>query len=233
MLIRPNNKTLPSIGAILAVLMRPATAAAGGAKLLVFVQTGVKQRALQAMLQTALPILSVTTVGRVADFERSLEEGQDAVLTLPVVMQAHGITAKVLGRRNGSSSEAYSLVGVDGAPDPAKVKIVGALDILGRDGTNSFVRGLVGRQVKVERVTKVEDLLPLLQIQRADAVLLPSRMFSEVKATSLLNLAQQELADKVELPAIASVGAGGTQAVDQTAKLSGEPARLLGVDSWQ
>jgi len=57
---------------------------------------------------------------------------------------------------------------------------------LGRDGTNAFVRGLVGSNVKVERVAKVEDLLPLLQMQRADAVILPSRMFSEIKSTSSL-----------------------------------------------
>jgi hypothetical protein len=202
-------------------------------RLIVFVHTPVKQRALQAILQAALPGLSVTAVGRVADFERALEEGPDAVLTLPLVMQAHGMTPEIRGLRAGAASEVYSLVGVDAPPDPARLKTLGAIDFLGRDGTNAFVRGLVGSNVKVERVAKVEDLLPLLQMQRVDAVILPSRMFSEIKSTSSLGLAQRELATKVGLPAIAGLGSDGRSAVDQTAKLGGDAAKVLGVDAWR
>ena len=125
------------------------------------------------------------------------------------------------------------MVGADAAPDAASVKTVGALDQLGREGTNAFVAGLVGGQVKVERVTKVEDLLPLLQMQRADAVLLPARLFAEIRATSSLNLVQKELGGNVGLPAIASVGAGGGQAVADIGKLTGEAAKALGVESWK
>ena len=216
-----------------AVALRSARANAAGGRLVVFVQTTVKQRALQAMVQAALPSLRVTAVGRVADFERELEDAPDAVLTLPVVMQAHGMTPEVLGKRGRASTETYSLVGVDSPPDPSRLKSLGALDFLGRDGTNSFVRDLVGVSIKVERVTKVEDLLSLLQMQRADAVLLPSRMFHDIESTSSLQLAQQELSTKVGLPAIAGLGAGGRWAVQQAAKLSGDAARLLGVDSWR
>jgi len=44
---------------------------------------------------------------------------------------------------------------------------VGALDFLGRDGMATFVQSVVGAHPKVERVTKVEDLLPLLQVRVA------------------------------------------------------------------
>ena len=216
-----------------AIALRSARARAARGRLVVFVQTTVKQRALQAMLQAALPGLSVTAVGRVADFERLLEDRPDAVLTLPVVMQSHGMTPEIRGTRGGAPNETYSLVGVDAPPDSIRLKTLGALDLLGRDGTNSFVRDLIGNPVKVERVTKVEDLLPLLQMQRADAVLIPSRMFHEIESTSSLQLAQQELATKVGLPAIVGLGADGRSAADQAAKLGGDAARLLGVDSWR
>lgn len=208
----------------------PARAAPG--RLLVFVQTGIKQRALQLMLQQALPALSVTTVGRVADFGRALADGQDAVLTLPLVMNARGIAPQVLGRRGGASDEPYGLVGANGAPQIADIKTVGALDMLDRAGTNTLVQNLVGKQVKVERVTKVEDLLPLLQLQRADAVLLPSRLLADIRATSSLSLEYRELPGRVGLPALASVGPSGADVVAQAAKLSGKAAQLLGVDSW-
>jgi hypothetical protein len=181
----------------------------------------------------ALPGLSITTVGRVADFDRAIENGQDAVLALPAVLQAHGLSPKLRGYRDGSPDEKYSLVGADVAPGQTSVRTVGAVDQLGREGTNAFVHGLLGSQPKVERVTKVEDLLPLLQMQRADAVLLPSRLFAEIKSTSSLNLAQRELATKVGILAVASVGEGGGQAVAEVGKLSGEAARVVGVESWR
>src|ERR1041384_4188583 len=102
--------------------------------------------------------------------------------------------------------------------------------MLDRNGTNALVRDVIGKQVKVERVTKVEDLLPLLQLQRADAVLLPTRLFSDIKATSSLNLEHRELPGRLGLPALASVGPAGAEAVAQAAKLNGKAAQLLGVD---
>jgi hypothetical protein len=169
----------------------------------------------------------------VADFERALTEGPDAVLTLPIVLKAHGLSPRLRGQREGSPDEKYCLVGADVAPNPASVTTVGALDLVGREGTNAFVHGLLGSEPKVERVTKVEDLLPLLQMQRADAVLLPARLFAELRSTSSLNLANRELATKVGIVAVASVGDGGAQAVAEVGKLSGDAAKALGVESWK
>ena len=67
----------------------------------------------------------------------------------------------------------------------------------------------------------------------ADAVLLPARLFADVQGTSSLKLFSLELPTRVGLPALASVGASGKQAVAQASKLSGRPAQLLGIDSWQ
>lgn len=225
-----SNKLALGLGAL--GLLSARVAEARAAKLLVFVQTSIKQRALQQLMQDALPNLSVTTVGRVADFGRALEEGQDAVLTLPIVMRARGITPQVLGRRAGASDEPYGLVGANGPPAVGSLKTVGCIDMLDRAGTNALVRDLLGREVKVERVTKVEDLLPLLQLSRADAVLLPTRLFADIKATSSLNLELRELPARLGLPAIAGVGPAASDAVRDAAKLAGKAAKLLGVDSW-
>ena len=141
-------------------------------RLLVFLHVAVKQRAFQTELQAATEGVAVTAVGRIADFDRALQEGQDAVLTLPVVLAARGLAPALRGMHHGFTEEPYALIAVDALPDPARVNTVGALDLLGRDGTDAFVRGLIGGKPKVERVTKVEDLLPLLQMQRVDAIVL-------------------------------------------------------------
>jgi hypothetical protein len=224
---------LPGVAVVGAAMLQSRVAGAARGRLLVFVQTTVKQRALQAIIQSALSELTVTAVGRIADFDRALEEAPDAVLTLPIVLAARGMSPQVRGYRNGAPDEPYALVAVDALPNPASVNTVGAVDLLGRDGTNGFVRALLGNSVKVERVTKVEDLLPLLQMQRADAVLIPSRLYSDLASTSSLHLVQHELPARVGLPAITGLGAGGIQAVDRVSKLAGEAARTLGTDSWR
>lgn len=216
-----------------AVLLATRLAAAADPKLLVFLHVAVKQRALQSELSAALPGIDVTAVGRVADFERALTEGQDAVLSLPPVLKAHNLAAKLQGTRQGSSEEKYSLIAVDTAPDAARCAVVGTLDLLGRDGTNEFVHTLTGSKPKVERVTKVEDLLPLLQMRRVDAILLPSRLFTEIRAASRLNLVGRELPSAVGLPAAANVGAMGAHVLAQLAKLPKGLSKAFGVEEWR
>ncbi len=193
----------------------------------------LKQRAFESELQAALPGLEVRAVGRVGDFERGLKDGQDAVLSLPALLAMHGLSGRLQGTRGGSPEEQYSLVGAGSAPDPARVSAVGALDLMGRDGTNAFVHGLLEVQAKVERVTKFEDLLPLIQMQKVDGIILPTRLLSDVRAASRLTLSQRELGKLVRLPAVASVGAGGAEVLAAVARLPIKVSRTLGVDAWQ
>jgi len=202
-------------------------------KLLVFLHVAVKQRAFQGELQAALSGIDVTAVGRIGDFDRALGEGPDAVLSLPIVLGARRLSPTLHGRRQGASEEAYALVGVDSTPDIAKIQTIGALDLLGREGTDSFVERLVGAKRKVERVTKVEDLLPLLQMQRVDAILLASRFVVELRKASRLNLVQRDVAGKVELAAAAATGSGSAPIFTALSHLPTSLSNAMGVDEWR
>lgn len=175
----------------------------------------------------------MTTVGRVADFERKLKERPDAVLTLPVVLKSKGLSPALRGYRSGIPNEKYVLVGVDRAPNPKQVASVGALDILGRSGTKRFVANLLDARPKVVRVTKVEDLLPLLQMRRAEAILLPARLQSTLASASRLRLADRELPGDVGLPAVSSFAGGESRVLSAVRSLSPNTSRLVGVDSWR
>lgn len=201
-------------------------------KLLVYLHVAVKQRAFQSVLGAGLPGTTTTAVGRVADFGRALQDAPDAVLTLPVVLAGQGLSPALRGLTRGSPEERYALVGSGAAPEPGRVRSVGALDLLGREGTNQFVRRLAGQQARVERVTKIEDLLPLLQMQRVDAVLLPARLVSELRAASRLALTERELELTVPLPAVASTGPGGAAVLSAIGGMPKDLAKLLGVDEW-
>jgi len=201
-------------------------------KLLVYLHVAVKQRAFQSLLGAGLPGVDTTAVGRVADFERALQDSPDAVLTLPVVLAAQNLTPALRGLARGSVEERYALVGAGATPEPNKVASVGALDLLGREGTNRFVRRLVGGQARVERVTKIEDLLPLLQMQRVDGVLLPARLVADLRAASRLALAVRELDLTVALPAVANTGPGGGAVLSAISKMPKDVSKLLGVEEW-
>jgi hypothetical protein len=207
--------------------------AAASGRLLVFLHLPLKQRALQKLLGAALPGVQVTAVGRIADFDRALAAGQDAVLSLPVVLKARVLTPKLRGYRNGMTDETYSLVDTRSVPEPRSVKVVGALDILGRSGTTAFVRGMLGAAPTVQRVTKVEDLLALLQMRRAEVILLPTRLVSELKRMSRLNLVHRELGPRVGLPAASPVGPRAAQVIAAIDRLPPGTSRTLGVDEWR
>jgi len=201
-------------------------------RLLVYLHVAIKQRALQSELESTLPGAEVIAVGRIGDFERLLKERVDAVLALPVVLSAYKLSAGLQGRRAGSDEERYVLVGVGSPPVASRVTTVGALDLLGREGTNAFVKGLLGASPKVERVTKFEDLLPLLQMQRADSVLLPARLFPELGSASKLALKAQEISKGVGLPAAASLTQNGPDLLRAIGRMRANVAKLVGVDQW-
>lgn len=202
-------------------------------RLAVYLHLPLKQRALQKALESALPGVTVTAVGRLADLERALAAGQDAVLSLPLVLSAKSLTPKLRGYRAGAADEKYVLVAAGSPPDPARTAVVGALDLLGRAGTTTFVHDVLGAQPKVERVTKVEDLLALLQMQRANAILLPLRLVSEIKGMTRLNLVTTELRSRVGLPAVCSVGPAGPQVLAAIGRLPPATSHVLGVDEWR
>jgi hypothetical protein len=210
---------------------RSAQAATG--TLLVYLHVSVKQRAFQNLLGAGLPGVTTTAVGRIADFERALQDAPDAVLTLPIVLSAWRLVPATRGLARGSTDERYALLGSGGVPEPGRVASVGALDVLGRDGTNQFVRTMVGAQARVERVTKVEDLLPLLQMQRVETVLLPARLVAELRASSRLALSERELQLPVGLPAVASRGPNGSAVIAAVKKMPKDLSKLLGVEEWR
>jgi hypothetical protein len=229
----PEIKEFGATAALIAAMLVTRESSATTGRLLVFLHTFVKQHAFQTALEAALPGCEVTAVGRIIDFERVLAKGVDAVLTLPVVMAAFNLQPQVQGSLDGSAEEKYSLVAVGTIPEPERVVTVGALDVLGRDGTASFVRSLLGASTRVERVVKLEDLLRLLQAQAVDAVLLPSRVLPEMRQTSRLSLTPRELTRRVGLPAAVATSSSGSLILAAIRRMPAQVARTFGVDAWR
>lgn len=211
--------------------------------LFVFLQLDVKSSALEQALQKQLPGLAITVFGRLRDFQDSVaNRNPDAIIAIAPLLEQAQAKPTLLGVRGGKEWEPYLLVmtgaaaAAAGSTMPSLAgKTIGIVDLLGRDGTQAFAAAAVGTpDIKVKRVAKIEDLLPLLEFSAADAVLIPSSAVKRFTERTRLALAVRELPNaRVGLPAVAVRNEKARAVVVQgIQKLDAETRSLLGIDSW-
>ncbi len=208
----------------------------------VFLQVDVKSSALEQALQKELPGLTVTVFGRLRDFQDAVAtKNPDGIVAIAPLLELAQVKPALQGVRGGKEWEPYMLVmgASAGGDDSRKAslagKTVGIVDLLGRDATQAFAASALGTSdVKVKRVAKIEDLLPLLEFSAADAVLIPSSAVKRFTERTRLAMTVRELPNaRVGLPAVA-VRNEKTRATILRAiqKIGADTRSLLGVDNW-
>jgi hypothetical protein len=225
--------------ACLAAVGLPGAALAQPARpsLYVYLHTEVKSSALEKTLRQALPDLEVTVFGRFRDFEEAMANRKpDAVLALQPMLATLSVPPALQGMRGDRDWEPYVLLSEESAGDGgAATKVVGVVDLLGRTGTQQLVSKLLGNPaVELRRVTKLEDLLPLLQFSAAGAVLVPGSAAKSISERSRLRLRVHNLPDaRVGLPAL-GVWRSQQRAfiVQRVQGLDASALRLLGLERW-
>jgi hypothetical protein len=217
---------------LIATRRMPPARAQARPRLLVFVPAEIPSLYLQNLLRGAINA-EITVFGRFRDFETGLGTKPDAVLTLQPVLQAKGLPSTVLGTNAGSPSEAYALIASGKQVTPDKVSSVGAVDLLGRQGMKDLVARVLGAAARVERVTKLEDLLPLLQFGSVEAVLLPERLVEPFRARSKLDLRSSQVPGRVGLPALSVLSSAGASLVESVKALTPAISQQMGVQKWQ
>lgn len=207
-------------------------------RLVVYLHTNIRARALEAALQNQMPAIDIVVCSRHRDFERELAQGFDAALAQQPVLKAHNLGIDMRGTRGGDEKEAYVLLSIGTTVDKADFAriTVGAVDLLGREKTAAFVANLLGTKSppEIKFVIKSEDLLPLLQFGTARAVLVSEREATHIKGLSKLDLRQTPLAERVGLAAISLRSDAGKRNIRAGIEgLDAETRRKLGVDAWR
>jgi hypothetical protein len=212
----------------------------GGDKLYVFFPTTARPQVVQEKLQQAYPGVEVTVFGRLNDFTAKIEiEPPEAILTkTPLIKQFDKYVIKVNGQRDGKSEEVYVLISIDQPLTPSKVTqetIIGTIDFLGRNGMNGFIQQFFTILPKIKRVTKVEDLLPLLTFNMSNAILVEESSVDFFKKTSNLNFAISPLpATKDGIIALGTKhDLQRNKIIDSTKKLGKDASSFFGVDQWK
>ena len=206
--------------------------------LYVYLQTDTKVAELERVLKAQLSGLKVTVFGRFRDFEEAmLARPPEAVMGLNMLLTQQGVRPSLQGLRDKQDAESYALVSVGTPLDlPVAGKTIGAVDLLGREGTQSFVATLVGSaNIKVKRVTKSEDLLALLQFAAVDAVLVPKLFVNTLAERSRMPLRARDLGGvRIKLPAIGVRDPAARPLVlQQIQNLDRATNQILGVDEWR
>jgi hypothetical protein len=218
--------------------VRAAAADEARPSLYVYLHTDAKSASLETSLKDKLKALNVTVFGRFRDFEEAMSSSRpDALLGSRALINSQNVPPALQGLRGAHDWEPYALVSV-GAPLSGSLsgKVIGVVDLLGRRGTQDFVTDLLKTpDLKLKRVTKLEDLLPLLQFAAADAVLIPSSEVKAVTEHSQLSLQVRELPEgKVGLAAVSVFNPRFRDLiVKQIQALDSETNKVLGVERWR
>lgn len=214
-----------------------ASAQSGKPVVHVFLQLDAKSGALEKMLQQQLPALSVTVFSRYRDLEdASATAKPDGLVAITPVLQQRGKKPVLQGTRGGKDLEAYTLVWVGNTLDGSlSGKTIGAVDVMGRDGTQGFVAGLLkANDIKVKRVAKTEDLLPLLEFSAADGILIPSASLARLTERTRLAIKSKEVpGGPVGLPALAVFNDAAKDAITKAfSAIDAATKKILGIDAW-
>src|SRR5262245_18653987 len=229
--------TIAAAATLLAPLPgRTAQAQASGPALYVFLQLDTKSSILEKTLQARLPGVAVTVFGRFRDFQDAFAtKPPAAVLAVSPLLEQEHQKVTLQGVRGGKDWEPYVLVSV-GPMKALNGKTVGIVDLFGHDGTQAFAANLLKtNDVKIKRVAKIEDLLPLIEFSAADAILIPAAGVKRLTERTRLPLAVRELpGGKFGLPAVGIVDASARDAIVRMVQgLDGSTRGLLGVEGWE
>ncbi|MBO1319032.1 hypothetical protein [Acanthopleuribacter pedis] len=213
-----------------------------------FLPSNLRPHALQSLMNREAPEVDIVFFGRFREFEvQVLQNKPDAVLTYPMVVeylsQSENLSYKplVTGIRAEKRVEPLMLMSVDRQIEVTSIDqtAIGVVSLMGRRQMGHFLadKFKVGK-ISIKTVTKLEDLLSLLQFEDVDAILVPESRLDYYKQRSKLNLVITPLPDVSYRLPILYVGPEAKEE-DQKAlreafgKMEKGVINLLGVDQWQ
>ncbi|WP_437308743.1 hypothetical protein [Sorangium sp. So ce388] len=219
------------------LLISPPTTAGPQATLYVYAVTPLRARALEQKIEESMPGVDVTVFGKLSDFKTAIEASPpNAALSPTPVLASLNRAPDLQGVRAGSDVEQYLLVSTRSlTKDMLSSLRYGMVDLVERRALPKFVAGLLGVTAApdVQRVTKVEDLLQLLQFQTADAVLLPERFRSDFESKSKMSFTILSL-PTARVGHVAVTFLSDRQPVENAIrKLPKAVLADLGVDEWK
>lgn len=208
------------------------------AKVYVFYPSMARPNVVQTSLSSKAGGHEITVFGRLADFTAMMTATPPDVILVPKALadQYKGFKVFLKGSRSGSATGDAVLLSTGAAVDPkaAGTMNLGIVGVLERPAMAGYASGIVGGAPKLKIVTKVEDLLPLLQFKSADAVLVGEDQVDDIKGKSAAQIVATVVPGaKWNFIVAAASNDDAGKAVEPVLKAFGAAEKkLLGVDGW-
>lgn len=211
-------------------------AIADAARIYVFYPSMARPNAVQAALAGRMAGNDVTVFGRLADFTAMMAARPPDVILVPKPLADKYRDYRVFlrGARDGAPEVRAVLLSARPV-EPGSVPVdVGVVGILERTAMTALVGSTLGGSPRLRIVTKVEDLLPLLQFNSADAVLVGEEQVEELKGKSAAKLVSSAVpGSRWGLLVAAAARDEAVKDVEPVLKALGASERkYLGVDGW-
>ena len=205
--------------------------------LYVFIPTEIRANVMQEKMGSFCSGIDITVFGRAKDFHRQVNANPpSAILSLePVVKYSKAFNTVLTGRKNGFETEGYVLVSIDKQLELASIagKKIGVVDLLGRKPMAEFITNLFKTKIQLKRVTKVEDLLPLITFGSVDGIFISESIYSQLKLKSNLNLVETKPGIKLGLASAAIDSSNDRDVIQCIAAFDTKLNTILGVDEWR
>ncbi|MDJ0836561.1 MAG: hypothetical protein QNK37_08590 [Acidobacteriota bacterium] len=159
------------------------TAQGPAPSLYIYLPSNIRPYIIQKRMETACPNLSITVYGHHRELDKAVKNKiPDAILALePVTSRDHYdmFQPALYGTVGGKRYEELVLVSRDQTVDLTKISElrIGVVDILGRKNMRIMLARMLGAEIpNIKPVSRLEDLLSLLQVREADVILVPEPM---------------------------------------------------------
>lgn len=205
-------------------------------KVYVYYPTDIKPIAIQNQFSENCPGITITALGRYKDFSTMLaQDPPDAIITITyLAKQLPDYTIALNGVRKGKTKESYVILSINDSVTIDQLgpeSIVGILDFLGRAEMAAFISELTAKKLKLKRVTKVDDLFPLLSFNMVQAVICTENNSDYIKQISHLKLISVPIPGKTF--GIVSVATNKNTNSALIVEMIKKTKSVIGIDTWE
>ncbi|MBF0102333.1 MAG: hypothetical protein HQK77_15635 [Desulfobacterales bacterium] len=151
----------------------------------VFYPTPISPKDLKEELSNACPEIDWSAFARYKDLNAMVKQNSpDAILALsPTINELGGYKIILKGSFKGNIKNAYILVSTDNALNPTNIGSIpiAVYDILGRKSLETFYNQFINPLPKLERVSKMEDLVTLLSLNMVKGMIIQEIYLNYIK----------------------------------------------------
>ena len=194
----------------------------------------VKEREKALKSDAALNGTEVTVFGKFSEFSSSLKNSKPKFLMVPSAYTSYNEDYKPVFQfvKGGQSNFKFLILSVksEWSKEATAKGSVGIVDELGRKQTSAFIKDQVGAFKRVKRVTKTDDLMPLLVLENANYIIIRPKNYEILKSkfTAKTNLVGES--KTINYPVICVLKGTTDSEVEKFANMYPAAIKALGFD---